>query len=77
MATVLKRRHMAKTITWRIIASFSTFLISWAITGKIGYGLAIGISGAIIKIVLYYLHERIWYKFKFGIVEKGEKNETI
>jgi len=77
MSTVLKRRHIAKTITWRIIASVSTFLISWAITGKIEYGLAIGLTGAIVKLILYYLHERTWYKFKFGILEKGEGNEII
>jgi len=77
MTTVLKRRHIAKTVTWRIIASVSTFLISWAITGKIEYGLAIGLTGAIVKLVLYYMHERAWYKFKFGILKKEKTNEII
>jgi uncharacterized membrane protein len=70
MATVLRRRHIAKTITWRVVASLSTFLISWMITGKIEYGLAIGVTEALIKLVLYYLHERMWYKSNFGISKR-------
>ena len=34
MKKVEKKRHLAKTITWRIIASADTFLIAWLITGK-------------------------------------------
>ncbi len=34
MKHVEKKRHLAKTITWRIIASLDTFLIAWLITGK-------------------------------------------
>ena len=65
---ITKSRHLAKAVTWRIIASITTALIAWS------FGLPPKIIGAvfladlIIKFVLYYLHERVWYKhIKFGI----------
>jgi len=64
---VLKRRHIAKTFTWRAVASISTILITWIITGELEAGLAVGGIGAVVKMFLYYLHERAWYKIKFGL----------
>jgi len=65
---VSHKRHLAKAITWRIIASLTTALIAWA------FGLppkAIGgvfVADLIIKFVLYYAHERAWYKYiKYGV----------
>jgi uncharacterized membrane protein len=62
------KRHIAKTITWRIIGTLDTIIISWVITGSWQWGLAIGGVEIFTKIILYYFHERVWYKFsKFGI----------
>ena len=55
-----KKRTMVKTITWRITASLTTFLIAWMLTGDILVGASIGSIEAIAKIFLYYFHERIW-----------------
>ena len=60
MSTDTKKRTMAKTITWRITASLTTFLIAWFLTGDILVGASIGSIEAIAKIFLYYFHERIW-----------------
>lgn len=68
---VSKKRHILKTITWRIVGTLDTFLLSWLITGSIKLGAAIGAVEVITKMVLYYLHERAWYKLsKFGIGKK-------
>ena len=68
---VAKKRHILKTITWRIVGTLDTFLLSWLITGSIKLGAAIGAVEVITKMVLYYLHERAWYKLsKFGIEKK-------
>ena len=64
---VNKKRHILKALTWRLIASITTFLIGWIATGDIRAGLSIGVFDFSIKLVLYYLHERIWYKSKYGI----------
>jgi len=65
---VTKTRHLAKAITWRIIASVTTAIIAYT------FGLppkAVGlvfVADIIIKFVLYYIHERVWYKhIKYGV----------
>tara|TARA_Y100001935_G_C17276778_1_gene495090 strand:- start:908 stop:1129 length:222 start_codon:yes stop_codon:yes gene_type:complete len=58
-----KRRHLSKTITWRIVATTDTFLIAWLITGKIDWAAGIATIEVATKMVLYYWHERIWYKY--------------
>lgn len=70
--SVLPRRHLAKAITWRIIASLTTFIIGWIVTGSLDFGMAIGAADVIVKIVLYYLHERAWYHSDFGVVQDGK-----
>ena len=70
------KRHIAKTITWRIIGTLDTMLIGWAITGNVMTGLKIGGIEVITKMLLYYLHERIWFKINLGLPHrKSNKNE--
>lgn len=65
---VAYKRHLAKTISWRVIGTLDTMIISWAVTGSWEWGLAIGGIEVFTKMVLYYLHERAWYKYsKYGI----------
>ena len=65
------KRHIAKTISWRIIGTLDTIILSGIITGSWKIGLAIGGVEVITKMVLYYFHERAWYKFiKFGLSKK-------
>ena len=62
------KRHAIKAITWRIIGTLDTMIISWIITGSWKWGLAIGGVEVFTKMILYFLHERVWYRFsKFGI----------
>lgn len=56
-----QKRHILKTLTWRIIASTDTFIISWLITDNPLAGLSISVFEILTKTVLYYLHERAWY----------------
>jgi uncharacterized membrane protein len=65
-----RRRHLAKTISWRIVGTLDTMLLAWIITGNPITGLKIGLAEVFTKMLLYYLHERIWYRFNFGIAEK-------
>jgi uncharacterized membrane protein len=61
--TTDKLRHIFKTITWRIVGTIDTIVLSWIITGDFKLGLKIGGVEVITKMVLYYLHERVWYKY--------------
>jgi uncharacterized membrane protein len=56
-------RHLAKTITWRIVGTLDTMVLSSIITGSVKIGLAIGGTEVITKMILYFLHERAWYKW--------------
>lgn len=67
------KRHLLKTITWRIVGTLDTMLISWVVTGSWKAGLAIGFTEVITKMILYFLHERVWYRFSnFGVNAKKE-----
>ena len=58
-----KLRHILKTITWRIVGTIDTILLGYIITGNMSTGLKIGGVELITKMVLYYIHERVWYKY--------------
>lgn len=63
----LKKRHLLKTITWRVLATTDTFLISFFITGNINWATGIATIEVLTKMVLYYAHERVWFKYiNFG-----------
>lgn len=58
-------RSVVKGTTWRIIGTLDTIFLSYLFTGEIGSALKIGAAELLSKIILYYLHERIWLKSKF------------
>lgn len=60
-------RHILKTFTWRFIGTVDTIILAWLISGSAEAGLSIGGLELITKMILYYLHERAWYKIKFGL----------
>jgi uncharacterized membrane protein len=67
---VSAKRHLAKTISYRIISTLVGFLIMWWATGNITFGAAFGVAELLYKPIQYYIHERVWYRFiKFGLVE--------
>lgn len=55
-----RRVHLAKTITWRLIATSTTVVISYLVTGDLTTGATIGGIEAVMKMALYYGHERAW-----------------
>lgn len=69
-----RKRHIAKTITWRLVGTIDTIVISWFITGNPLTGLKIGLAEVTTKMILYYLHERVWFKInltKAGIIKES------
>jgi uncharacterized membrane protein len=62
------KRHIAKTVSYRIMGSLATVSISYALTKNIEISSILGFSELLIKPLLYFFHERLWYKWiKFGI----------
>ena len=60
-------RSVLKGFTWRLVATFSTIVIAYLITGETKTALQIGGIEFVAKIAVYYLHERIWLRIPFGI----------
>ena len=61
-------RTATKTTTWRVLASLDTMVLAYIFTGNITTAISIGGFEVITKLILYYFHERIWFKLPFGIV---------
>jgi|TARA_R110000782_G_scaffold194280_3_gene283886 uncharacterized membrane protein len=65
------KRHIAKTLSWRVIGTIDTMILSALITGSWEMGLTIGGVEVFTKMILYFFHERLWYRFsKFGVEKK-------
>jgi len=67
---VSKTRSILKAVSWRIVGTLDTMALGWIITGNPVMGLKIGALELLTKFVLYYIHERIWVKMKFGTKKK-------
>ncbi len=61
-----QRRSLTKTISWRIIATTVTLLVSFLWLGEWTSAIALALTANVIKMLLYYLHERGWNKISFG-----------
>ncbi len=59
-------RSILKTISWRIVGTIDTIIISWLLTGQIETALAIGSVELVTKMILYFGHERIWNLIPYG-----------
>ena len=67
-----RKRHIIKTITWRIVGTLDTILLSWLISGNPVTGLKIGMAEVVTKMALYYFHERAWYRINFGLPKRRD-----
>ena len=53
-------KSLMKSISWRIVGTIDTIVISFIATGQLTMALSIGSVEVVSKILLYYLHERVW-----------------
>jgi len=59
-------RSVVKGITWRVTGTIDTMVMAFIITGKLDNAIKIGLTEVLTKIILYYLHERLWNVIPFG-----------
>ena len=74
-------KSIMKSVSWRIVGTIDTMIISYFITGKVTVALSIGSVEVITKTILYYFHERLWahihkVNFKIWIKSNGKKYEV-
>jgi len=63
-------RSVAKAISWRIVATLTTIFLVFAFTGNLVISGGVGLTELITKIVIYYVHERVWNAIGFGRIKK-------
>jgi len=59
-------RSVIKGISWRIVATTTTIIIVYLFFGRLDLAIATGVLESVLKIVLYWGHERIWMKIRWG-----------
>jgi uncharacterized membrane protein len=57
------QRHILKTISYRALGTLTTFSLSYMFTGSISVASTLGATELCVKPLLYFLHERAWYKY--------------
>lgn len=70
----ISKRHAAKTLTWRILGTLDTLVLSWVISNDFSLGVKIGSAELITKMLLYYTHEQIWFRSK---VRQSDKRHVL
>lgn len=59
-------RSVVKAVSWRVLGTLDTIVVSFLVTGRIKLALSIGAVEFFTKIALYYAHERLWNKIPLG-----------
>lgn len=59
-------RSLIKSMSWRIIGTTDTIIITYIITGEISFALSIGGIELVTKMMLYVVHERLWNTVNWG-----------
>lgn len=60
------KRTLLKTISWRVVGTLATVVISYVITGTLALAFSIGAIELVSKMALYFFHERAWNTIKWG-----------
>ncbi|WP_226294211.1 DUF2061 domain-containing protein [Aquimarina algicola] len=59
-------RSIAKAVSWRVIGTLDTLIVSYILTGELVLATSIASVDFITKMILYFFHERIWNRIKWG-----------
>ena len=72
-------KSFLKSLSWRIVGTLDTIIISYIITGKLSFAVSIGGIEVITKTILYYFHERLWarmHKIRFTLLKKSDDKQN-
>jgi uncharacterized membrane protein len=64
-----KRRSLVKALSWRVFATIITGSVVFVLTRKVNFAVEIGLIDTVIKIFVYFAHERVWQRIPYGRVE--------
>lgn len=70
-------RSLVKAISWRLTGTLDTIFVSWFVTRSFTLAISIGGIEVFTKLIIYYLHERVWNKIHFGRETQKEPEYQI
>jgi uncharacterized membrane protein len=65
-------RSILKAISWRAGGTAVTFVTAWLLVGSLETAAKIGLLDTVLKIGVFYIHERIWNRLSFGKTKPPE-----
>lgn len=66
------KRSIAKTISWRVVATIITGVVTYFLTGRLDFAVTVGLADTLVKFLIYYAHERMWSRISYGKVRPLE-----
>ena len=63
-------RSVLKAVSWRVLATLTTVVVAYFVIGNVGDALKIGSVEVVVKMGIYYIHERTWAHLPLGAVRK-------
>ena len=63
-------RSVLKAVSWRVLATLTTMVVAYFVIGNVGDALKIGSVEVVVKMGIYYIHERTWAQLPLGAVRK-------
>jgi uncharacterized membrane protein len=66
-------RSIAKAVSWRIVATLTTIFLVYVFTGNLVISGGVGLTELLTKIVIYYVHERVWNAIGFGRIKNPKE----
>lgn len=70
-------RSAVKALSWRFVGSMDTFVLSFLVTGNLVWAGSIASAETITKVILYYLHERVWRRTRWGLDRGGHARSVV
>jgi uncharacterized membrane protein len=67
-----KRRSLVKALSWRVFATVITASVAFVMTRRLTFALQIGLVDTLIKVFVYFAHERVWQRIPYGRVERPD-----
>lgn len=64
-----RRRSIAKALSWRFLAVLITSFVAYLFTDDGAFAMKIGVADSLLKLLVYYLHERAWIRASYGRIE--------
>ena len=67
------KRILVKTVSWRVVATLATFLVSYFISNDLNIASSIAGTQIILHTMLYVIHEQVWNQLEWGRIKKGAR----